>query len=328
MNKSEFLNTLRDLVSEGRTKDALDFLHNHIKDFAAYFINDIVMLKSRFFLAKHQFTINGIINNSEFERISAIVNIAILELADKIETKSETSDVQRQGHLLHKIPSAMVKNRETKCIIRIAYFLEHLLIGLTIDDDITVQSIQITKLMSVQLLDYNETRIFEIRTSTDEEQFTIHDECTQWIFYVRPVRVGKFPLLLKIGIVEVVNGKERKRNIVIEKLINVTVKNSVKEDDKFKLISWERWPIKFTVNNAERSFEDWIGYEEYKRLENKSKSRSKINITGDVKNRVYKTSKINRFRDMLNYRSIFFWIGLIFFLIVVFVLVLYFSKSI
>lgn len=239
MNKSEFLKHLRNLVGEGRVEEALDFLSANIRDFAAYFSNDVVMLKSQFVSAKNQFLLKGVIENTEFGRITARVNSVILEIADKIEKNVDTLENQRKGHLLHKIPSRMVKEKETKCIIRIAYFLEQLLIGLTIDEDTVFQAIQVTKLMSVELLDDNEERTFEIRTSTDEEQFIILEDCTQWIFKVRPLRVGCFPLLLKIGAVEIINGKERKRNIIIEKEIKISVNDSEVDETEFSVISIE-----------------------------------------------------------------------------------------
>lgn len=239
MNKSEFLQHLRDLVGENRVEEALDLLFANIKDFAAYFSNDVVMLKSQFVSAKSQFLLKGVIENAEFGRITARVNSAILEIADKIEKQVDTLQNQRKGHLLHKIPSRMVKEKETKCIIRIAYFLEQLLVGLTIDEDTIFQVIQVTGLMSVELLDDNEEKTFEIRTSTDEEQFIIFEDCTQWIFKVRPLKVGCFPLLLKIGAVELINGKERKRNIIIEKEIKITVEIPPVDELDFTVVSLE-----------------------------------------------------------------------------------------
>lgn len=239
MNKSEFLKCLRDLIGEGRTEDALDLLFDNINEYARYFANDVVMLKSQYHSAKGQFLLKGVIENAEFGRITAKVNLAILELADKIEKKSQKFDVQRKGHLLHQIPSTMVKDKETKCIIRIAYFLEHLYIGLTIDEDTVAQVIQVTGLMSVELLDDNEIKTFEIRTSTDEEQFIILEDFTQWIFKVRPLRIGYFPLLLKIGAVEIINGKERKRNIIIEKEINITIETPQQDETGFVVVSLE-----------------------------------------------------------------------------------------
>ena len=85
MNKSDFLKHLRELVGEGCTEEALDFLETHFKDFSTYILNDVIILRSQFVTSKNQFLLKGIIENAEFGRSSARVNCAILEIADKIE---------------------------------------------------------------------------------------------------------------------------------------------------------------------------------------------------------------------------------------------------
>ncbi len=228
LNKSEFLAKIRELVGEGDIESALDLLSEHIEVFAAYFSNDIFMLKGQVQAAKKQFILQGIIGNVDYNRTIARVNLAILELVGKIEKKTETQNNRRRGHIMHKIPSTMITQSETKCIVRIAYNLEKLFINLAMDEDTVFQEIQITEVMSVELIDNNEITAFKIRTCTDEEQFIISEEYTQWIFYVRPIREGLFPLLLKLVVSEVINGKERKRNIVLEKDITVTnIKNEL-----------------------------------------------------------------------------------------------------
>jgi len=239
ISKSEFTAQIRYLVSEGRTEEALDLLLDKIKSFTPFFMNDVVMLKSQFVSAKSQFLVNGIIDNSELSRINARVNLAILEIISKVESHESIIENHRKGHLLYKIPSKMIKGEEVKCIVRIAYMLDHLFVDLTIDQDTAVQIIHVTGLMNVELIDDNEENTFEIRTSTDEEQFMVLDECTQWMFKVRPLRIGKFPLLIKIAAVELINGKERKRNIVVEKEISITIENKEEIQDKYEIISLE-----------------------------------------------------------------------------------------
>jgi Fe2+ transport system protein B len=139
---------------------------------------------------------------------------------------------------------------------------------LTVDADTVVQVIQVTGLMSVELVDDNEIKTFEIRTSTDEEQFIIQDECTQWIFKVRPLRVGNFPLLLKIGAVEVINGKERKRNIIVEKEINITIEKEYIEESKFEIIYLENERY---LEDIKKQKEE--KYRELEKLERKEKER-------------------------------------------------------
>lgn len=270
MNKSELIERLRNLVGEGRTEDALDLLSDNIYISAKNFANDVVMLKSQYHSAKSQFLLNGVIENAEFNRIVARVNLAILVIADRIELGDKTFGTKKEkGHLMHKIPSIMIKDKEAKCVIRIAYFLENLYIGLTINDDTITQAIQVTGLMSVELLDDNEVKTFEIRTSTDEEQFIIHEEFTEWIFKVRPLRVGNFLLVLKIGAVELINGKERKRNIIIEKEIKISIEPSNVTNEKFVLISLNEIEIEAFLTEKEKK------YLEIKELEKAEKEHLK-----------------------------------------------------
>lgn len=156
MTKTEFLTHLRKLIGESRIEDALEWLSNHIHQFAAYYTNDIFMLNSQFNAAKNQFILQGIIENSDYNRTVSRISLAILEIANKIEKKDDIQNTRRRGHLLHKIPSKMALEKETKCIVRIAYFLEQLMDKLVIDEDTFVQDIHVAEVMTVELIDHNE----------------------------------------------------------------------------------------------------------------------------------------------------------------------------
>lgn len=230
MNKSEFLKRLREFVAEGSIDEALDWLYSHNESFATYFSNAIFMLKNQFNSANNQFVLQGVIEYSVYSRIIARISLAILDLADKIEKKIEPQTVRGRGHLLHKIPSKMVKEKEINCIVRIAYTLENLLQNIKIDIDTVTQEIQVTKVMSVELIDNNKIETFKVRTCFNEEQFLFTEEYTQWIFHVCPLREGCFPLLLKIAAIEVIDGKDRKRVVVLEKKITIISENTDLQD--------------------------------------------------------------------------------------------------
>ncbi len=236
MNKKEFLKQLRLFVEEGSIEEALDWLNKNT-DCTSLFSNDILMLKSQFSRAKSQFLLRGIIENEEYSRIVARISCAILELADKVQKKIDNPNQPRYGHgqVLHRIPSKMKILQETKCIIRIAYDIETLIKKIIVDNETKFESIQITEIMSVELIDSNQEEIFKIRTCTDEEQFIIHDDFTQWIFFVQPLKQGCYPLLLKISVIEKINDIERKRNIVFEKEINIESKEISKEETQFQI---------------------------------------------------------------------------------------------
>jgi hypothetical protein len=107
MNKKDFLKLLRNLIAEGHTEKAIDLLHSQIKNFSQDFSNEIIMLSNQFVLAKNQYVLKGVIQNSEFGIISARVNIAILEIADKIEKKSQNLNKKQYQY---KINSTSKKN--------------------------------------------------------------------------------------------------------------------------------------------------------------------------------------------------------------------------
>ncbi len=233
MDKAQFLKHLRELVGEGNIGEALDWLSKNASEYTNKFGNDILMLKSRFSLAKNQFVIGSIIEFREYGQIISGVSFAILELADKIEKEVTNPKFYRKGQILHKIPSKMTVNIEVKCIIRVAYEIIALIKKIKVDSETEVQEIQVAEIMSVELLDNNKSNIFNIRTCTDEEQFLIHDDFTQWIFFVQPLVQGRYPLLMKIAVVEQINGKERKRNIVFEKEINIESKEIAPKETIF-----------------------------------------------------------------------------------------------
>ena len=235
MNKIEFLKQLRLFIEEGNIEEALNWLSERSSDFTQSFSNDIIMLKNKFSAARGHYILSGVIENEEYNLIIARISYAVLVIADKLEKKSDRLADTQYGQVLHRIPSKMTTLRETKCIIRIAYDFNTLLKNYIVDDETSFESIQITKLMSVELVDCNDIEIFKIRTCTEEAQFTIHDDFTQWIFYVQPLRDGCYPLLLKIAVVEEINGKERKRNIIFEKQINIEAIEIPKDETQFQI---------------------------------------------------------------------------------------------
>ncbi len=233
MNKTEFVKRVRQLIAEGNIEIALTFVGQNISEFGISFLNDVIMLSNQFNSVKHDFLIGGFLNRSDFDQTIARISYALLNIIDKVSEITASENIRRNGQILHKIPSEMSILKESKCIVRIAYTTEILIKNMEVDNDTEIDSIQITDLMSVELLDTNDIETFKIRTCTDEEQFVIYEDFTQWIFFVRPIRAGKHPLYLKLVVSEIINGKERKRNIVLEKEIAI-IQNDVQIiDDDF-----------------------------------------------------------------------------------------------
>lgn len=151
---------------------------------------------------------------------------------------SEPLPAKRRGNLLHNIPEEMELGRDTRCEVRIAFDKETLLQDIPEDMKVEIRGIRVSNLMEVDLLDpSNEaTQAFEVRPISQKEQFIEEGEYTQWVYYVKALKPGSFPLLLKVTIIEFIHGKERKRDIVLEEFVQIVteVPELVKAGNTYK----------------------------------------------------------------------------------------------
>ncbi len=221
MTKAEFILTIRQLIADGKTDDALTIMRANIVLFDPSLVTDVTLLESRHTNISNDFTIKGILPREDYDRTVAQINYALLEIVEKLEKSvpppTTAAKNKNSGRILHNIPGTMPVGKERRCIVRIAYDDETLLRDLKADENTTIQDVRIAEVMNVELVDFNETPAFNIRTLNDEEQFVADDDYTQWLFMVKALREGKYPLTLKVSVIEQVNGKERKRDIVLEK---------------------------------------------------------------------------------------------------------------
>jgi hypothetical protein len=139
----------------------------------------------------------------------------------------------QRGFLLHKIPGRMEVKRETACIIRLAYEQAAIARDLELDEDVEVKQVTVSKVMHAELIDPNSDPAFAIRSFSDEEQFLQAGEYTEWKFFVRPLRPGAFKLLIKVSVVERVEGQDRRRNLSWEEKVQV-VTQAVEEVAAFQ----------------------------------------------------------------------------------------------
>ena len=250
MTKLEFIQSIRQFIADGKTEDALHLLRDKISDYDTAILTDATILESRFQNAKSDCVIKGILAREDYDRTVAQVNFAILELLEKIEKttilQSNTAKNKSSGRILHNIPGIMPLGRESRCIVRIAFDDETLTRDFQLTKDTIIQSVRIAEVMGVELLDFNETPAFKIRTITEEEQFLASDDFTQWIFQVKPIMEGKFPLTLKVAVIEEIDGRARKRDIVLEK--EVFIINQPSEPPAA--------PQRETVTNSKIAFEE------------------------------------------------------------------------
>ena len=264
MTKLEFIQSIRQFIADGKTEDALHWLREKISDYDTTILTDATILESRFQNAKSDCVIKGILAREDYDRTVAQVNFAILELLEKIEKTTillpNASKNKSSGRILHNIPGIMPLGRESRCIVRIAFDEETLTRDFQLTKDTVIQSVRIAEVMGVELLDFNETPAFQIRTITEEEQFLASDDFTQWIFQVKPIIEGKFPLTLKVAVIEEIDGRERKRDIVLEK--EVFIINQPTEPAAA--------PQRETVTNSKIAFEETNIHLNYNVTENQA----------------------------------------------------------
>lgn len=225
MTKPDFIHTIRQLIADGKTDEALDIMRANVVNFDPSLVTDVTLLESRYTNAANDFTLKGILPREDYDRTVAQINYALLEIIEQLEKSAPLSTGsaknKNSGRILHNIPGTMPVGKERRCIVRIAYDDETLLRDLEKDENTTIENVRIAEVMGVELVDFNETPTFSVRTITEEEQFISNDDYTQWLFMVKALREGKYPLTLKVSVIEEVNGKERKRDIVLEKEVFV-----------------------------------------------------------------------------------------------------------
>ena len=145
---------------------------------------------------------------------------------------------KKQGKILYYIPGMMQVEKWTRCTIRLAW--EELLLseGLKIPEEgRMIESIRLGNVMQVSLEESQSGQNFEINALNNTEQFISEDEFTEWLFDVKPHKEGTFTLILRVTLIQIIEGFERKKDIVLERNVktesyvpNALTKFEVAED--------------------------------------------------------------------------------------------------
>lgn len=189
--------------------------------------NDFIHLKSSYHSYKKNL-IYGVVSQEDLNLIINKIRQGFLHLIDDLEAtdlvnqpSKSSSASPSMGRMLYQIPSNMTLEKESKCVIRIAHTEIDLTANLNSNTHETT-SIRIADIMLVNLLDITESGAFNIRGVNAAEQFIDKDDFTQWMFFVKPIALGAHPLMLKVSVIELINGVERKKDIVFEEQIQVS----------------------------------------------------------------------------------------------------------
>jgi hypothetical protein len=215
-------------------EEALKYLQKVLSTSSTRF-NDYIQIKSRFNSLQRELLL-GTISNDEFNKARNNISAALLLFADDIreadlveDGKPKSGEGPKRGELLYNIPDVMAIGREEKCTVRIAWVLEQLLRGWEKSEEDVIKNIRISDVMAVELLNAEFNNPFEIRTLSEKVQFIDQYEFTEWIFYVKPVMEGSYTLALRVSVIEMINDKEYKKDIVLEE--EIVVKTEAPEQE-------------------------------------------------------------------------------------------------
>ncbi len=225
----------RRLITTG-IGEAIADLKKHLPDFSPHY-NALLLLEGRLNDANLK-SIQNLLSDEalqiEYNRIRADLLLLVSSLAVRDFALPQGATGPKTGSLLYKIPRQMQLQQKTKCIVRLAFDQADIIRNIELSSDVRIQSVRVAEVMQVELIDPSAAKPFEIFTVSDEEQFLETDDYTEWIFYVKPILEGAFPLVLKISVVEIVQGRERVRNITWEETISIQASAPAEADSVFR----------------------------------------------------------------------------------------------
>jgi TonB family protein len=223
-------NELRELIVQGSDL-ALAALKKILQPGTGCY-DDLLNLEGRYQQITKQL-LQGVVSQEdadlEFNRIrqSLIEFVGCLNESDIPELKSalekdgnDIADIYN-GEVLYRIPKQMQLGVEEECIVRLAFDRKVLIQDFEVEVGDVMKDLRIAEVMGVELIDPAADKAFSITTFNDTVQYVDKRMVTEWIFNVTPLKEGAFPLVLKISIVEIINGIERKRNEVLKEQVQI-----------------------------------------------------------------------------------------------------------
>lgn len=163
------------------------------------------------------------------------------------------SPSRKEGKVIYHIPGMMQVQRWTRCTVRLAWEESILTEGLKIPEhERTIESIRLGNVMQVSLLEGADGNSFDIKALNNEEQAVFEDDFSEWLFDVKPLTIGNFVLILRVTLIQIIEGKERKKDIVLER--NVITEASVPQAlPRFETAESGLKPSKLSKENLDQA---------------------------------------------------------------------------
>ncbi|MEO1261110.1 MAG: TonB family protein [Bacteroidota bacterium] len=237
---AETKNELKELIPEGIDVVIKALKTSLVEGTDKY--NDLILIEGRYQDLTRQL-VQGILTDEASTVGFNTIRKDLLAFIDDLQESSlqgtggvgaDGKPDMHNGEILYRIPKQMQKGKASKCLVRLAFDRKVILQDYDEAKGDVLKDIRISEVMGVELLDPM-GEAFEIRTMHDTVQFVEKDLFTEWVFFVKPILEGMHQLVLKISVIEIKNGIERKRNVVLEedvKIITTVVEETgIKENE-------------------------------------------------------------------------------------------------
>jgi hypothetical protein len=154
----------------------------------------------------------------------------------KLPPPLPTSEIPRKGVLLHSIPAKMQVSNAHRCIVRIAINRNIIKQNLpkTTQHIVLREDVRLSDDMEVTFI---ESRYFDIQALNTAMQYVGSDDYTEWLFDVRPLEQGRFPLSFKVAMLIDTEGKRRREIVLTESVMIVS--EAVEAGMEFKVSALE-----------------------------------------------------------------------------------------
>ncbi len=222
---------LKQLLPEEGMGTVIKALKSHFPPDVPKF-NSLLQIESRLNEANLK-RVKGILSEDQLQLQYNQLREDLLNFMDSLQVEDfskEGAKKNKTGSVLYKIPHEMQLQQRSKCIVRLAYEESVIIQNIELTSDTVMQSIRISEAMEVALIDPEGGKNFNIASISSPEQFLEEDDYSEWVFYVTPLSVGKLPLVLKVSVIELIAGKERKKEIVLEEFIQIVTQPVPEEE--------------------------------------------------------------------------------------------------
>jgi hypothetical protein len=139
----------------------------------------------------------------------------------KPQNTDVTSRDNREGGILYNIPNKMQLGVQNKCIVRLAFDKTQLIRDTDTFTDEVIKTVQVSDIMEVDLIDISGEGAFNIQFVSQKEQTVDRSGATEWLIMVKALKAGSFSLVLKVAIIENIDGKDRRKEMILEELVAV-----------------------------------------------------------------------------------------------------------